>query len=78
MKTDDGETMRKLIMGSAVLALTAIMGTGTAEAATVAPAVPATARPSGQDVWWMKTNAQTNRPRGLWQGSPCPRAATPS
>jgi putative membrane protein len=47
-------------MGSAVLALTAIMGTGTAEAATVAPAVPATARPSGQDVWWMKTNAQTD------------------
>ena len=43
-----------------------------------APVILAAVRQSGQDVWWMKTNAQINRPRGLWQGSPCPRAATPS
>jgi putative membrane protein len=56
--------MRKIMMGTAAIALTAALGTGTAviaagaaEAATVAPA---TVRPSAQDVTWMKTNAQTD------------------
>ena len=56
--------MRKIMIGTAALALTAALGTGTAvissgpaEAATTAPA---TIRPSAQDVIWMKTNAQTD------------------
>ena len=56
--------MRKLITRTAAITLTAALGTGTAviaagsaEAATTAPAA---ARPSSQDVLWMKTNAQTD------------------
>jgi putative membrane protein len=56
--------MRKIMMGTAAFALTAALGTGsaviasgTAQAATTATAA---ARPSAQDVIWMKTNAQTD------------------
>ncbi len=49
--------MRKLMIGTAVVALAAALGTGTAEAATAAPA---TTRPSMQDVTWMRSNAQTD------------------
>lgn len=45
------------MIGTAVIALTAVMGAGTAEAVTVGPA---TAKPSAQDVTWMKSNAQTD------------------
>jgi putative membrane protein len=49
--------MQKLMMGTAAIALTAVMGAGPAEAATVRPA---TAKPSAQDTTWMRSNAQTN------------------
>jgi putative membrane protein len=49
--------MQKLAIGTAVVALTAVMGAGAAEAVTVGPA---TAKPSTQDVTWMKSNAQTD------------------
>jgi putative membrane protein len=56
--------MRKIMMGTAAFALTAALGTssaviaaGTAQAATTAPAA---ARPSAQDVTWMKDNAHTD------------------
>jgi putative membrane protein len=56
--------MRKIMTRTAAVALTAALGTGTAliaagpaEAATTATAA---ARPSSQDVLWMKTNAQTD------------------
>jgi putative membrane protein len=49
--------MQKLAIGTAVIALTAVMSVGTAEAATVGPT---TAKPSAQDGTWMKSNAQTD------------------
>lgn len=49
---------------TAAVALTAALGTGTtviaAGTAEAATAAPAAARPSAQDVLWMKTNAQTD------------------
>lgn len=56
--------MRKIMMGTAAVALTAALGTGSAviasgpaEAATTASAA---VRPSAQDVLWMKNNAHTD------------------
>jgi putative membrane protein len=45
------------MIGTAAVALSATMGLGTAEAASAAP-VPA--RPSAQDITWMRSNAQTD------------------
>jgi putative membrane protein len=45
------------MIGTAAVALSATMGLGTAEAASAAPAP---ARPSAQDITWMKSNAQTD------------------
>lgn len=50
--------MRKLMIGTALIALTAIIGTGTAEGAMASTTT--CARPSAHDVTWMKSNAQTD------------------
>jgi putative membrane protein len=47
--------MQKLVIGTAVIALTAVLSAGAAGAATVRGA---TAKPSAQDVAWMQSNAQ--------------------
>jgi putative membrane protein len=49
--------MRKLVTGTAVMVLTAVMGAGAAGAATLGSA---SAKPSAQDKMWMRSNAQTN------------------
>ena len=52
------------MMGTAAVALTAALGTGTAViaagSASAATTSTATARPSAQDALWIKTNAQTD------------------
>ena len=55
--------MRKIMIGTAAFALTAALGTGTAVisgSAQAATTATATAKPSAQDVTWMKSNAHTD------------------
>jgi putative membrane protein len=49
--------MRKMMIGAAVIALSAALGAGLAGAATAAPSA-AKPKPSAQDISWMRSNVQ--------------------